>query len=143
MLTESILALAYLGVLAIWDAKTKELPAKLLRAGTVLAIGMGCVNLAVGAGSWGELFLGAAPGAVLLILAWLTKSVGIGDGVVLLQLNFFLFFERVVLAFAFSLLAAGGFALALLIFRRCRMDRRLPYMPFLWIGCLFTWLVCG
>lgn len=142
MLTKSIVMI-YLGVLAFWDAKAKELPLKLLRLGTVLAAGIACYRLASGAGSWEELLLGAAPGAVLLILAWLTKSVGIGDGIVLLQLDLFLFFENVVLAFAFSLLAVGGFALALLLLRRGGKDKRLPYMPFLWTGCLSAWLICG
>ncbi len=142
MVTEG-LALLYLGILVFWDVRKQEIPVKLLLLGTTLAVGAAFFRLLSGGDSWAELLMGAVPGIVLLILAWLTKNVGFGDGIVLLQLNFFLFPERVVLTFAISLMVIGGFALALLLFRRSKKDMRLPYMPFLWIGCLSAWLICG
>lgn len=142
MLMDGI-ALGYLSILVIWDARTKELPVKLLGLGTILAVGMAVFRLSTGTCSCAELFMGAAPGAVLLILAWLTKSVGLGDGIVLLQLDLFLLLERLVMTFAVSLTAIGCFALMLLLFKKSGKDLRLPYMPFLWLGCLSARLICG
>lgn len=137
------LALIYLGILVFWDARKREIPVNLLLMGTILAVGTAFFRLRGGEGSWAEMLFGAIPGMVLLNLAWLTKNVGFGDGIVLLQLDLFLFLERVVLTFAISLMVIGGFALILLLFKRSKKDMRLPYMPFLWIGCLSAWLVCG
>lgn len=142
MVTESI-ALIYLGILVFWDARKREIPVNLLLMGTVLAVGTALCRLGFGGGTWAELLLGSIPGIVLLNLAWLTKNVGLGDGIVLLQLDLFLLLERVVMTFAISLMVIGGFALILLLFRRSKKNLRLPYMPFLWIGCLLAWLVCG
>lgn len=138
------MVLVYMGVLTLLDAKKRELPLKVLAAGTVWAVGAAACQLLKGEGSWMELLLGAIPGIILLNLAWLTDSMGIGDGIVLLQLNLCMFVEKMVVAFGISLLAIGVFALPILLVKRgSSRGMRLPYMPFLWIGCLASWLLCG
>lgn len=137
------MVLVYMGVLTLLDAKKRELPLKVLAVGTVLAVSAAACRLLRGEGTWMELFLGAIPGMILLNLAWLTKSTGIGDGIVLLQLNLCMFAEKMVVAFGVSLLAIGAFALLILLVKRGSRGLRLPYMPFLWIGCLASWLLCG
>lgn len=135
--------LVYLGVLSLLDAKKRELPLKVLAAGTVLAVSSAACQMLRGECSWMELFLGAIPGMILLNLAWLTNSTGIGDGIVLLQLNLCLFAEKTVVAFGISLLAIGVFALLIMLTKRGSRGLRLPYMPFLWLGFLASWLLCG
>lgn len=138
------MVLVYMGVLTLLDAKKRELPLKVLAVGTVLAVSAAACRLLKGENTWIELFLGAIPGMILLNLAWLTKSTGIGDGIVLLQLNLCMFAEKMVVAFGVSLLAIGAFALLILLVKRGgSRGLRLPYMPFLWIGCLASWLLCG
>lgn len=139
----SMMVMGYLTLLTYWDARRRMLPVGILKAGTCLAVGTAVYCLIEGYGQWQELLFGAVPGFILLFISWLTGAAGAGDGLVLLQLNLFFFLEKVVVAFGASLLGIGLFALGYLILGRKQRDFRLPYMPFLWIGCLVAVLLCG
>jgi len=86
---------------------------------------------------------GALPGGLLLVLAGLDCGAGAGDGIVLIQLDLLLLLDKVVIAFGISLMAMGIFSVVLLCLKKGRKDLRLPYMPFLWLGCLGALGICG
>ena len=133
----------YLGVLAVMDAKKRELPAGLLLAGSASAVlNAGCFLVNQGV-TWEGLLLGAVPGGILLAMAGIGAGVGAGDGIVLLQVNMLLLLDKVVIAFMISMILMGIFAAALLVFKKGKKDTRLPYVPFLWLGCLGALCICG
>jgi leader peptidase (prepilin peptidase)/N-methyltransferase len=133
----------YLGILAVMDARKRELPTWLLLAGSVAAILAAVWFLANEGVTWEGLMLGAVPGGIILALAGIGGGAGAGDGIVLLQVNLLLLLDKVVIAFALSLMLMGIFAAALLMLKKGAKDTRLPYVPFLWLGCLGAFCICG
>lgn len=131
-----ILALLYFAVLAWIDVRKKALPTMLLGLGMIPAICASCYGIAVMERSWEEMLLGFVPGLIFLCLAGLGLGAGAGDGIVLLQLNLYFFWEKTVLAFGISLMAIGLFALGMLLTKAGTKDTKLPFLPFLWVGCL-------
>lgn len=133
----------YLAVLAILDGRKREIPLRILALGAIPAMGVAGHMLLRGAVSWETLLFGAVPGAVLLALAGMSRGAGAGDGMVLLLMNFVLFLERVVLAFGISLIAIGAFSALMLLLKKGGKELRIPYLPFLWLGCVGAILLCG
>ena len=133
----------YLAVLAIMDARRREISTGILALGSFVAVVMAGWLLLRGSASWEMLLFGAVPGLLLLALAGMTGGAGVGDGIVLLQLNFLLLLDRVVIAFGVSLLVMGAFSAVTLLTKLGKKDLRLPYMPFLWLGCLVAICICG
>jgi len=134
-------AMTYLAGLAILDARDRELSVRVLLLGTLGAVTCALFYVLTGAARWEDLLFGTVPGLILLALAGMTKGAGVGDGVVLLQVNFFLLLDRVILAFGISLLVMGLFSGMILITKKGTKDTRLPYLPFLWLGCLGTFCI--
>lgn len=132
----SVIGMIYLAGLAVLDVRNRELSVKILLLGTLVALTCGAYHVAQGLVIWEDLLLGAVPGMVLLSLAGITKGAGIGDGIVLLQMNFFLLLDKVIVSFGISLLSMGLFSLLILLTKKGSKDTRLPYLPFLWVGCL-------
>ena len=139
----SMFAIGYLGVLALIDARKRMLSGWVLALGGIAAVLCAGYLLLSKTSSFESLLFGAVPGMLLLALAVLTKGIGIGDGLVLLQLCAFLRLESILSAFALSLLIMGAFSLVLLVAKKANKDLRLPYLPFLWIGCVGALLFCG
>ena len=133
----------YLAVLAIMDARRREISAVVLVLGSFAAVGMAGWLLLCGSTSWELLLFGAVPGLLLLALAGMTGGAGVGDGIVLLQLSFLLLLDRVVIAFGVSMLVMGAFSAVILLTKQGKKDLRLPYLPFLWLGCLVAICICG
>ena len=139
----SMVAVIYLGVLALMDAKERELSWWVLALGGVLAILCAGILLASREVTFDMLLFGAIPGVLLLVLAVLTKGIGIGDGIVLLEASTFLLLERTLVAFGLSLMIMGAFSAVLLFLKKAKKELRLPYLPFLWIGSVGALFYCG
>lgn len=139
----SMIAISYLGVLAIIDAKKRELSWWVLASGGVLALLCAGCLLATREVTFDVLLFGAIPGVLLLVLAVLTKGIGIGDGIVLLEVSSLLLLERTLVAFGLSLMIMGAFSAVLLLLKKVKKELRLPYLPFLWIGSVGALFYCG
>lgn len=136
-------AVWFLFLLAVsWqDIKRKEISAKLLIligiVGTSIQFFEGTVSL----GSW---FGGAALGAVLLFLGFVTREdIGYGDGWLVLVMGMSLGFQTSFLALLLALgisALAGGF---LLVFKRVNRSYRIPFAPFLFLGCILSLAAYG
>ena len=132
----------YLAVLAMMDARKREISTKVLAMGSCVSLVVAGWLLHRGSITWEALLFGAVPGMLLLALAGMTGGAGVGDGIVLLQLNFLLLLDRVVIAFGVSLLVVGAFSAVMLLTKLGKKDLRLPYLPFLWLGCLVALCIC-
>lgn len=134
-------AMFYLWILSAWDAKKRELPLWLLGLGSIPAVLSAYAEWMGKGRTCEEILFGLVPGGLLLCLAGLNKGAGAGDGIVLLQVNFFFFLEQTILAFVFSMVLISLFSAGLLLTKKGSKEMRLPYLPFLWLGCFGTMFI--
>lgn len=124
----------FLAVCAVFDGMQKRVPLVVVWIGILTAV---CMRAG---GVMGEVtFLSAAlsllPGAMLFVLAFATREkVGYGDAWVLLMIGFFLDPFRCFFILLAGLLSESAVALILLVFRKIRRDKEIPFCPFLLLG---------
>ncbi len=78
------------------------------------------------------------PGIITLLLAILfSKHIGIGDGIILLTLGFFLDYNLLASSILLSLFICFIFSLFMLVIKKLPREATIPFIPFLSIGsCL-------
>lgn len=129
-----IFLFCFLAVCAVFDGLQKQIPLAAVWLGMLTAI---CLRVG---GVMGEISLPAialslTPGAVFFLLAFITREkVGYGDGWVLLMIGLFLDFAHCFLILMTGLLIESAVALILLVFRKIRRDKEIPFCPFLLLG---------
>ena len=125
-----IAASVFLWTAAVPDLKTKRIPVWIPAACILTAIAGGLIPSA--AADRQELWAGAVPGALLLILSLLSGGkIGEGDGVCLLICGLYTGFTKTILIAEIALLSAAAAGTVLLLTKRRRADDRLPFVPFL------------
>ena len=116
---------------AVYDMKTKTVS---LRAVAVLAVGVFIYRLCAGTGM-AELAAGLVPGALVVVLAFVTKeSIGMGDGLMLCVLGMFCGWRRCLTVFGLALLLSAVLAIVLLVCRRAGRKTEIPFLPGLFGG---------
>lgn len=132
---KDIMLVIYLTILGIMDIKECKLPVWLLWIGGMFALGMGLLErLCLGRGLLNtliEILSGMLPGSILLLVAFLTKKAGYGDGIVLLQLGFIYSYALVWAFLCISLLLLSVIAMIFLALKKIQKDTAVPYIPFL------------
>lgn len=134
-----IWTVCYLAVLSVIDIRKKSLSVGILGAGTIPAIAAVCYKIYFEGAAPEEILFALVPGLLILCLAGLRLGAGVGDGIVLLQVALLLLWENMVKAFCMSMIAIGLFSLVCLLATRGKKGKkeiRIPYLPFLWFGCL-------
>ena len=90
-----------------------------------------------------ELWAGAVPGAVLLLLSFLSRGkIGEGDGICLLVCGLFVGITQTVWILELALLFTAAAGAALLLTKRLRADDQIPFLPFLAAASIIL-LLCG
>lgn len=134
----------YLLCIGIWDFIEKKIPLMLLVPGMV-GMAIGVVRNMVAAWnsvSDGKLFLptflfsllGLLPGVILLLVAWSSKKIGYGDGIMILSLGGILGYNKVMSILMCSLFMMSIASIVLLALKKVRKESTLPYFPFLFLG---------
>lgn len=136
MMLIQLAGLIYLAVLAMLDAKYRELPLWILCGGSLFAVAAAFFSIMNHGQSMEKLLFGLVPGMMLLCVAGISKGAGLGDGIVLLQIDMVFFLEKTITAFVASIFAISLFSVILLFFHKGNKETKLPYLPFLWLGCL-------
>lgn len=132
----------YLGFLlinALWDVKTKKLPAVWLYVGLIWLGIYGVYQLVADKREWWELLAALLPGISCYLLARLSKAMGEGDALLILGSGL-CFSVKSVLSItmaAFFLSAIG--AVVVMIVKRNMKNKRIPFVPYLFCG---TVIVC-
>lgn len=99
-----------------------------MAAGLLLRIFAGHVSVK-------NLLLGIIPGAVLFLIALLTKqAIGYGDCLLLLVTGIFLGLTETILLFLISLLFAGGASILLLALKKRKGGEAVAFAPFILAG---------
>ncbi len=129
-----ILLFFFLAVCAVFDGLQKQIPLAVVWLGMLTAI---CFRAG---GVMGEVrllsvVLSLVPGVAFWLLSFVTREkVGYGDGWVLIMIGLFLDFSRCFLILLVGLLIESVAALVLLVFRKIRRDKEIPFCPFLLLG---------
>lgn len=129
-----ILLFFFLAVCAVFDGLQKQIPLAAVWLGMMTAI---CLRVGgmMGEVSLPSMALSLVPGAVFWLLSFVTREkVGYGDGWVLLMIGLFLDLPRCFLILLAGLLIESVTALVLLVFRKIRRDKEIPFCPFLLLG---------
>ena len=116
---------------AVYDMKTKTVS---LSAVAVLAAGVFVYRICTGTGM-AELAAGLVPGALVVVLAFVTKeSIGMGDGLMLCVLGMFCGWRRCLAVFGLALVLSAALAIVLLVCRRAGRKTEIPFLPGLFGG---------
>ena len=138
---ESIGFLIYTGLLAVSDAKTRQLALPLILAGCGGGLLLRAAQLIRGTLTGTELLsvygIGLIWGLLLLLLgAASRKAVGKGDGLAFLSFALWKENAAVFSLLFLSVLLLALFGILLILFRKKKRDLSLPLMPFVWIAAL-------
>ncbi len=137
-ITENVMegiCLLFLWLCAIFDIRSKEIPAALLGAGLFTTLAVNVWNAAGGKGSLLETGFCLLPGIFLLLVGFLTREkVGYGDGLMLLVVGLCSGFYGCLFALCVSLVLSSVISLLLLGLHKVRRDSRIAFAPFLALG---------
>lgn len=125
----------YLGWLSLCDIRKKAIPL------WMLAVGGLPVLLGLLRNEWKSGIITALlPGALLLLLSLLTNTIGKADGIVLMLLGSAYTDGRIWLLLCLSLIYIFLYSMILYISKK-DLKRRIPYIPFLLIAYITTWIL--
>lgn len=83
------------------------------------------------------------PGVFLLLWSWITRGkVGIGDGLVVLEMGLYLQLDEITAIFSAALMGAAVYSGILYMRKRKNADLLIPFVPFLlggYVGGLYLW----
>ena len=132
---EKMVWCGYLGWLSLRDIRKRAIPLWMLSAGG-LPVLLGLLR-----NGWNVSVITALlPGALILLLSVLTDTVGKADGIILMLLGSACTDGRIWLLLCLSLIYIFLYSMILYMFRRDR-KRRIPYIPFLFLAYLTTWMI--
>ena len=125
------MVLLFLAVCALWDMKTKKLPALWLYCG-LLWMGIYTVSqLVMEKKEWMDILISLLLGMSCLLCARWTKQLGEGDAWLIWGLGMcFSFYEVIVLVMVAFFLAAIG-SIFMMIKKRSMKNQRMAFVPYL------------
>ena len=133
MWVESLLFL-FLAVCSVFDGLRKQIPLVVVWLGMVTAVCLRANGVMGEAGVTAVLF-SLIPGTGFFLLSFLTRErVGYGDGWVLLMIGLFSGFSRCFLILLIGLLLESIVAMVLLLLKKVKRDKEIPFSPFLLLG---------
>lgn len=125
----------YLGWLSLRDIRKRAIPLWMLSAGG-LPVLLGLLR-----NGWNVSVITALlPGALILLLSVLTDTVGKADGIILMLLGSACTDGRIWLLLCLSLIYIFLYSMILYISTK-DLKRRIPYIPFLLIAYITTWII--
>lgn len=125
----------YLGWLSLRDIRKRAIPLWMLSAGG-LPVLLGLLR-----NGWNVSVITALlPGALILLLSVLTDTVGKADGIILMLLGSACTDGRIWLLLCLSLIYIFLYSMILYISTK-DSKRRIPYIPFLLIAYITTWII--
>ena len=125
----------YLGWLSLRDIRKRAIPLWVLSAGG-LPVLLGLLR-----NGWNVSVITALlPGALILLLSVLTDTVGKADGIILMLLGSACTDGRIWLLLCLSLIYIFLYSMILYISTK-DLKRRIPYIPFLLIAYITTWIM--
>lgn len=136
-----MIEIIYLGGLSIWDIREKRVPVSPLVAGGILLLFLALDACRRGELEWTIVLGGLLPGAILCLLAGITRKVGMADGLVVMALGAQYGLWGSLLLLFYSLVLLSVFSVFLVVLHKADNSTHIPYLPFLFIsylGCVLA-----
>lgn len=130
----------YLIILSYFDCKEKQVPIVALYVGGGGIMLLTLMELFAEKSTWQQL-LGIIPGIFLIVVAAITKKVGLADGVALSMVGMVIGYTAIMLLFCVSLLLFSIISIALLFLHKVKGHTRLPYIPFLTVALIIQQVI--
>jgi len=125
-----------LGICALHDLHNKKIPALWIW----ISIGVSGVYriymCAQGKCSMEESLFCMIPGILFLLFANSGRQVGSGDGWLIFASGLYLKWQELMLVLCYSFMAAGLLAVGYLLFIHKKVNDRIPFVPFLFLGTM-------
>ena len=129
-----LLLFLLLAVCALSDGLRKQIPLAVVWLGMLIAVCFQAVGYTEGT-SIATAAFSLILGMGFFLLSFLTgEKVGYGDGWVLLMIGLFVGFYRCFLIMILGLVAESAVAVVLLVAKKIRRDKEIPFSPFLLLG---------
>lgn len=130
------ICIAYLSVLSILDIRFRKMPVWLLVVGGIVGIGYQIWRWVKG-DSISIVLIGSGVivGLIFLVISKITgQALGYGDGIIILILGIYLGFWDLSVVLMVAFFAASVMAMVLIVVKRGKRKRTMPFVPFLCIG---------
>lgn len=131
----------YLAICSYTDLTAMKISTFLSFLFSLLGIVMFCLSL-TNHKDITSLLISLSIGVLIIALSVLSKgSMGIGDGIMTLTIGFFYPASEIISVILYSFTAASFFAVIYMLIKKSSKNKRLPFAPFLFSGCLFHWIM--
>lgn len=134
-----VLVLVLLVIASIEDIRKREI------SGTVLlglaGVSLVCSVLSVyrGHSTFSDVAMSLLPGAVVILLAWITREgIGYGDGLLLIAMGPVIGLRGIVMGLVIAFFAGGVLSIILMIFKKVGKRYSFPFVPFMTIGMVVS-----
>ena len=122
-------------IATIQDIRRKEISVGLVVAAGVVSFITCIVSIGRGAFSIEETLLSLIPGALLLLIAFISRNnMGYGDGLLILAVGPSVGFEKCMLGLCIAFFISGIASIALIVIKRPAKGYAIPFIPFLTLG---------
>nr|WP_296488929.1 prepilin peptidase [uncultured Acetatifactor sp.] len=116
---------------SVMDIRNRRVPIWLLLTGGILSLTVIFFQCVISGREVVDILKGMLPGTGLLLVAFVTKNAGYGDGIALLCLGIVLGGGKSLLLLGLSLFLISIFSLTMLVTRKAGRNTGIPYFPFL------------
>ncbi len=128
----------YLGILSVYDIKTRKVPRWLLGMGMVAAIFLKCVYRS---SSIALVSMGIGIGVVFCIISKITdETLGMGDSYLITILGVFVGGWDLLCILAYAFLFAASYSVLVLVMKRFNKNIQIPFIPFLMAAYVIWWI---
>lgn len=129
-----LLLFPFLAVCAVFDGLRRQIPLAVVWLGMLTAVCLQAGGYMEGTSIAAAVF-SLIPGMGFFLISFLTgEKVGYGDGWVLLMIGLFVGFYRCFLILILGLAVESAVAVVLLVAKKIRRDKEIPFSPFLLLG---------
>lgn len=136
---KEMILLVYLVMLSIYDVRECKVPVILLSIGGAVAAGIAVYNCWKTPAEWQWIVLwyvlGMLPGIFVILMAYISKKIGYGDGITLILVGMLTGYRTCLVLLCFSLLLMSVCCIGILLCKKGNRNTRIPYLPFL--GAVF------
>lgn len=116
---------------SVMDIRNRRVPIWLLLTGGIPSLTVIFFQCVISGREVVDILKGMLPGTGLLLVAFVTKNAGYGDGIALLCLGIVLGGGKSLLLLGLSLFLISIFSLTMLVTRKAGRNTGIPYFPFL------------
>lgn len=136
----SIYLMVILLVGSVYDWKYYGLPVWLLLAGISGGVGGILYSLFVEDASLVSVGIAFLPGAIALILSYITREqIGYGDGLLLIAMGGYMNLQQIIVIVGIALAASFVVSVTLVMLKKVGRSQKLPFVPFLFVGSIVAW----